>query len=96
MAVNYAKTSKASSLDVLVSGKSIICGHIANKVNAVSCITCERETLMTKLQDFTSRSRCKLKEGWSLNRHKQKALEIMETVNATSDTIQNADNSHNR
>ena len=40
------------------------------------------------------RSRCKLREGWALDHHKQKALEIMETVDATSDTIQNVDDIH--
>ena len=92
MAVNYAKISKSSSVDV--RSKSKIWRHIANEVNAVSCITCERQTLVKKWQDFTSKSRCKLKEGQSLNHHKQKALEITETVSAASDTIPNADNIH--
>ena len=92
MAVNYAKISKSSSLDV--NGKSIIWRHIASKVNAVSSISREPEKLMKKWRDFTSRSRCKLKEGRTLNRHEQRALEIMETVSTASDTIENADDIH--
>ncbi len=85
---NYVKVCKSSSLDACE--KSKIWGDITNEVNAVSTITREPEKLMKKWRDFTSRARCKLKDGRALNRHEQKALAIMENVSAVCD-MQNTD-----